>query len=216
MNTDTLLTALKQQLNRLTQAVYQHDRQLDPSQKKTLQDIHRFNPLVFDHQGAALSPCLAQLTKDIDQLEKQLKLGLSKSTIEFSCQRIQDRFSALSRALVTTELNIATAEHDKASKRARFVKKQQGQEFSWIANSVMQNSHQLYQELNKHLNWAKKIEQKITQLEAELDICHPQDKIKLQNDILLVHRRLGKCRQAISYIEQRIQLFERPHQSRHR
>jgi primosomal replication protein N'' len=217
MNTQQLVSMLKQQLARLEQDALIHDQNLAPSQRQSLQEIERFNSQLFAQQGAQLSPCITQLRKDIKQLEKQLCLKLGSNVIQLSCNRIQDRFSALRRALLTTHINLKSEEQRKASNRARYAKKQQqaiqDSGFGWIASNVMQNSHQLYAELNKHLNWAKKIEQKIQQMEATLEFCHSDDKIKLQNDILSMYRRLGKCRQATSYIEERIQLFERPRQS---
>jgi primosomal replication protein N'' len=217
MNTQQLVSMLKQQLVQLEQDALIHDQNLAPSQRQSLKDIERFNSQLFAQQGAQLSPCITQLRKDIKQLEKQLFLKLGSNVIQLSCDRIQDRFSALRRALLTTDINLKSEQQRKASNRARYAKKQQqtiqDSGFGWIASNVMQNSHQLYAELNKHLNWAKKIEQKIQQLEANLEFCHSDDKIKLQNDILSTHRRLGKCKQATSYIEERIQLFERPRQT---
>ena len=217
MNTQQLVSMLKQQLAQLEQDALIHDQNLAPSQRQSLIDIERFNSQLFAQQGAQLSPCIIQLRQDIKQLEKQLFLKLGGNVIQLSCNRIQDRFSALRRALLTTDINLKSEQQRKASNRARYVKKQQqaiqDSGFGWIASNVMQNSHQLYAELNKHLNWAKKIEQKIQQMEATLEFCHSNDKIKLQNDILSMHRRLGKCKQATSYIEERIQLFERPRQS---
>ncbi|MBB1316712.1 primosomal replication protein [Shewanella sp. SR43-4] len=217
MNTQQLVSMLKQQLAQLEQDALIHDQNLAPSQRQSLIDIERFNSQLFAQQGAQLSPCIIQLRQDIKQLEKQLFLKLGGNVIQLSCNRIQDRFSALRRALLTTDINLKSEQQRKASNRARYAKKQQqaiqDSGFGWIASNVMQNSHQLYAELNKHLNWAKKIEQKIQQMEATLEFCHSNDKIKLQNDILSMHRRLGKCKQATSYIEERIQLFERPRQS---
>ena len=220
MNTQQLVSMLKQQLTKLEQEALIHDQNLPTAHQKSLQDIERFNSQLFIQQGASLSPCIAQLKKDISQLEKQLSLNLGKNVITLSCERIQDRFTALRRALLTTNINIKAAEQRKASNRARYAKKQQQElsdnGFGWIASNVMSSSHQIYNELNKHLNWAKRIEQQIELMEEKLEFCHSNDKIQLQNDILLMHRRLGKCRQAISYIEERIQLFERPNQNSNR
>ncbi|MCL1143641.1 primosomal replication protein [Shewanella gaetbuli] len=220
MNAEQLIHLLRQQLHQVEQDVLIHDKQLAPKQRKSLENVERFNHNVFSQQGAALRPCVEQLRQDLNQLEKQIKLNLAKSTIELSCQRIQDRFTALKRALLTTNINLKSVAQAKASNRARYAKKQQTSmqqsEFGWLAGNIMKNSHQLYDELNKHLNWAKKFEFKIQQMESNLDLCHAADKIKLQNDILLMHRRLGKCRKAISYIEERIQYFERPRRSDYR
>ncbi|MFS1439214.1 primosomal replication protein [Shewanella sp. 10N.286.48.A6] len=219
-NTNQLIYQLKQQLSSLEQDALHHDQQLPAQQKKILQDIERFNSQLFIQQGAQLSPCIAQLKKDIQQLEKQLSFKLDVRIIELSCQRIQDRFTALRRALVTTNLNVNTEKQKRDNSRARYAKKQQQQHsdsgFGWIASNVMKNSHQIYQELNKHLNWATTFEQKIAEMESALANCHSTDKIRLQNEILSLHRRLGKCRQAISYIEERIQMFERPNRNLNR
>ncbi|MBB1270140.1 primosomal replication protein [Shewanella sp. SR44-3] len=217
MNNNQVVANLRAKLAQLEQEVLQHDANIPVSQGKLLQDVERFNNQLFIQQGAKLSPCIEQLKKSINQLEKQLSLKLDAQLITLSCERVQDRFTALKRALNTTNINIKSAEQQKNSKRAFFAKRQQSTHassgFGWIAGNVMQNSHELYAELNKHLNWADKITQKIAQMELNLASCHPNDKIALQNEILATHKRLGKCRQAMSYIEERIQLLERPHYS---
>lgn len=220
MNTSQLISTLKNQLTTLEQEVLQHDSHLVPSQRKLLQDIERFNQSLFIQHGAQLMPCIEQIRSSIIQLEKQIALKLAPQTIAMSCERIQDRFTAVKRALLTTSIDVKSKNQQRASKRARFAQQQnlshQASGFAWIASNVLQNSHEIYAELNKHLNWAKKFEQKIAEMESKLENCHSADKISLQNDILLMHRRLGKCRQAISYIEDRIQAFERPYQSHNR
>lgn len=220
MNTSQLISMLKNQLQKLEQEVLQHDSHLVPSQRKLLQDIERFNQSLFVQHGAQLMPCIEQIRASIVQLEKQIALKLAPHTIAMSCERIQDRFTAVKRALLTTSIDLKSKNQQQASKRARFAQQQnqshQASGFAWIASNVLQNSHEIYAELNKHLNWEKKFEQKIAEMESTLENCHSADKISLQNDILLMHRRLGKCRQAISYIEDRIQAFERPHQSHNR
>ncbi|MCL1036679.1 primosomal replication protein [Shewanella corallii] len=214
MKHQDLIRRLRTQLRSLEQEVLRHDQNLPEKDSKLLKDVERFNHELFHQTGGRLGPCIPQLGKLIGNLEKQLQLGLSADLIRLSCERIQDRFAALKRALATTDVNIKDANQTRDSKRARYMKQQanrhQTSGFDWIASSVMQNSHQLYDELNKHLNWAKRIEQKIAQLNMALDNCPNTDKINLQHEILAMHRRLGKCRQAISYIEDRIQLLERP------
>ncbi len=208
------LGILKRHLERLEQEVLQHDSALAKSQKKLLQDVDRFNENLFVQTGAQLAPCIEQIRKGIIQLEKRLKVGLTAEVIETSCLRIQDQFSAVKRALNTTNINLKSVRQQKASARARYISRQQQTHqksgFEWIAGNVMQSSHQLYDELNKHLNWVTKFEQRIQELDLKLESCLSRDKLKLQNEILSMHKRLGKCRQAISYIEERIQMLERP------
>ncbi|ABV87978.1 primosomal replication protein [Shewanella pealeana] len=220
MTTNELVQKLKLQLKQLEQEVLQHDSRLPPGQRKMMLDVERFNNELFIQVGGQLQPCIDQLSKNIAQLEQLLRAKRSPYTIVSSCEKIQDRFSALKRALATTSINVKSIEQQKRSRRAyaikRGIKSHNESGFNWIASNVMQNSHQLYEELNKHLNWAKIIEQKIENLQSSLENCHSADKIKLQNEILTLHSRLGKCRQATSYIEDRIQLFERPFKSQNR
>lgn len=214
MTTSELLKRLRVQHKQLEQEVLQHDSKLPKGQRRLMQDTERFNDILFIQTGAELSPCIEQIDKSILQLEKLIKGKMSLSMILLSCERIQDRFTAVKRALATTSLDVKSAEQQKknriakAQQRRRQTHNDSG--FDWIAAGVMQNSHQLYEELNKHLNWVTAFEQKIQNLQSELEYCHRDDKIKMQNEILLIYRRLGKCRQAISYIEERIQAFERP------
>ena len=125
MNTQQLVSMLKQQLAKLEQDALIHDQNLAPSQRQSLQEIERFNSQLFAQQGAQLSPCITQLRQDIKQLEKQLYLKLGGNVIQLSCDRIQDRFSALRRALLTTHINLKSEQQRKASNRARYAKKQQ-------------------------------------------------------------------------------------------
>ncbi|WP_133407507.1 primosomal replication protein [Parashewanella tropica] len=214
MNSLALISKLVEQLNKLEQEVLQHDAKLAQGECKLLQNTDRFNAQLFLQTGAKLQPCIHQIRTQIQQLEKRLRVGLNKEAIEISCQQIQDQFSAVKRALATTNINLKAARQTKASSRARYLNKQQkvheSSGFEWIASNVMQSSHKLYDELNKHLNWASRIEQKIHALDLQLSSCSSREKLKLQHEILQTHKRLGKCRQAISYIEERIALFERP------
>ncbi|ASJ96331.1 MULTISPECIES: primosomal replication protein [Shewanella] len=220
MKTNELIHRLRVQLKQLEQEVLQHDSQLPKGERKLLQDTERFNDKLFNQAGAQLGPCIDQLSKKIAQLEKLLQGNISADTIALSCEGIQDRFTALKRALNTTGLGVKSAQQQKTSRIAHARKRRQNSHaqsgFSWIAAGVMNNSHQLYEELNKHMNWVHTFEQKIAHLQSKLENCHSADKIALQNEILLVHRRLGKCRQAISYIEDRIQAFERPYKHQNR
>ncbi|MFQ6371511.1 primosomal replication protein [Shewanella sp. YIC-542] len=220
MNQQQLIAKLRMQLQLLEQQVLQHDASLAAREQKLLAHTERFNDELFHQHGAKLAPCVQQLRDSINQLERQLQRQISAATVTKTCEKIQDRFVALKRAMATTNIDVKEQQAQKLQKQRYFRQKQsqrhQQSGFSWIANQVMQSSHRLYQELDKHLNWEKKILLKIEQLQYQLDTCHSTAKIAIQNDLLSMHRRLGKCRQAISYIEDRIQVFEHPQQNNRR
>lgn len=214
MNTKALLQKLRQQLKQLEQEVLQHDQSQSEQNLRLLAHLERFDQALFQQSGGKLYPCVAQLEHSLQQLEKQLATGISAPVLQASCERLSDRFVALKRAISTTSIDLKAQQQNKNSKKVAYQRKMQQRHtdsgFGWIAAEVMRNSHQLYEELNKHFNWEKKIQFKIEQLQAQLDNCHITEKIAVQNDLLAMHKRLGKCRQAIHYIEERIQLFERP------
>lgn len=124
LNTQQLLTILKNQLKALEQEVLLHDNQLAPQQRKLLQDTERFNQALFIQHGAQLMPCIEQIRNSISQLEKQIKLKLAPHTISLCCERIQDRFTAVKRALLTTSIDLKSKNQQRASSRARFAKRQ--------------------------------------------------------------------------------------------
>ncbi|MBM7071274.1 primosomal replication protein [Shewanella sp. 202IG2-18] len=214
MNQQQLIIKLREQLGRLEQEVLKHDSNLAQNEQKLLQNNGRFNSGLFHQNGGKLIACVHQIKHSINMLDKRLQAGINKDAIETSCLHIQDQFSAVKRALNTTAIDLKSERHKRSTARSSYLKRQQKKHndsgFEWIASNVMQNSHQLYAELNKHLNWASRIEEKIQESNQKLDNCLARDKLKLQHEILDMHKRLGKCRQAISYIEDRIQLFERP------
>ncbi|RYV02272.1 prepilin peptidase [Shewanella sp. OPT22] len=214
MNQQQLIIKLREQLGRLEQEVLKHDSNLAQNEQKLLQNNGRFNPGLFHQNGGKLIACVHQIKHSINMLDKRLQAGINTDAIETSCLHIQDQFSAVKRALTTTAIDLKSERHKRSTARSNYLKRQKKKHndsgFEWIASNVMQNSHQLYAELNKHLNWASRIEEKIQESNQKLDNCSARDKLKLQHEILDMHKRLGKCRQAISYIEDRIQLFERP------
>ncbi|GAA4897730.1 primosomal replication protein [Ferrimonas pelagia] len=202
-----LVIKLREQLNQLEQRIQHHDAQLTDANKKWLAHKSRFHDQLFDHQGASLAGCLTVLRKDLKQIEQLLQIGATGETVELACQRFSGRFQALLQAVANTQTATRGIQNS-AYKRRSSANADAG--YQWIAQNIMNSSHKLYQELNKHRNWEQKMQQKIQQLEHALDNYRGGDKITLQNEILAQHKRLGKCRQAMTYIEQRIAWLEKP------
>lgn len=204
MKTPQLLK-LKRQLEQLSQHVHQHDAQLSDLDKKWLNNRSRFHDQLFEQQGATLKGCINVLQSDYSHIEQMVSLGVSGDTLDLACQRFSNRFEAVMQAIANTQ-TVTRGLQQTTKRRSR---SRDDNQYQWIARSVMNSSHQLYAELRKHQNWEHQLQQKIAILEQNLDIHHGKEKIDQQNLILNTHQRLGKCRQAISYIEQRIAWLER-------
>ncbi|USD36438.1 MULTISPECIES: primosomal replication protein [Ferrimonas] len=203
-----LMQLLRQRFAQLKQQVQDYDRQLNQSTEKALNHSHRFHQGLFEQTGASLSQCIAQMDKDMTALERLSHHPGSEATFEYLCQQFSDRYQAVTQAMAATGVQVAGT---KLKSRRQWQQRPHNQ-YQWIAQSVMSNSNGAYAELRKHQNWASRLEQKIRELEQKLDLHQGQEKIKLQNDILATHKRLGQCRQAMTYIEERIaQLEKRGH-----
>ncbi|MBY6186735.1 primosomal replication protein [Marinobacter hydrocarbonoclasticus] len=204
-----LVQKLETQLLRLEAQVKEHDAKLTPADKKWLANQSAFHDQLFEHQGASLTTCLAVLRKDLQQITQLEQLGARPDAVELVCHRFANRFSALAQALANTA-TMRRGHQTSALSGARRRDSKTKNEYHWIARSVMRSSHQLYDELRKHQNWAMRLEQKIRELEQRLDLHQGAEKITLQNEILATHKRLGRCRQAMTFIEQRIAHLEKP------
>lgn len=119
MNNADLIRRLRVQLQQLEQEVLQHDSHLPASQSKLMQDTERFNDQLFYQSGAQLGPCIMQISKNIAHLEKMLKGKISNNTILLACEQIQDRFTAVKRAMNTTDIDVKAAQQTKATRIAR-------------------------------------------------------------------------------------------------
>lgn len=200
-----LIEKLHRQLAQLEQQIRVHDANLSDADKKWFSHKQRFHDQLFEQQGASLSSCLTVLKQDLEHIEQLERLNAHADALELACQRFANRFAALAQAMATT----ATARRGHQATARRRQTKKADNPYHWIAQSVMRSSHQLYEELRKHQNWAARMESKIRELEQQLDLKVGAEKITLQNEILSTHKRLGRCRQAMSFIEQRIAQMEK-------
>ncbi|WP_035385463.1 primosomal replication protein [Ferrimonas futtsuensis] len=200
-----LLQLLRQRLEQLKSQVQQHDQSLANNTTQALDHQQRFHSALFDHTGASLAQCLQRLEQDLHTLSRLSQAPDSGDTFELVCQQFSDRYQAVMQAMSATGLQAAGA---RFSSRRKGLPRQDSK-YQWIARSVMQNSHSAYEELRKHQNWANRLQQKIHELEQKLDLHQGAEKITLQNEILATQKRLGRCRQAMTYIEERIARLEK-------
>lgn len=211
MKRTDLLAHLHQRFFQLKQRVEAYDRQLNAETNKALQHQARFHSQLFDYEGASLGQCIAKMQHDLDRLTQLASQDGHGQTFELICQKFSDRYQAVNQAMAATGVQVSGT---KLKSRRHYKAKESP--YQWIAQSVMNNSNSAYAELRKHQNWAQRLQQKIELSEQKLNSLNGQEKIQLQNDILATHKRLGKCRQAITYIEERIARLERRQYSNNR
>ena len=78
-----------------------------------------------------------------------------------------------------------------------------------MTKSVLLSSHQLYQQLNEHHEFERRLMDMITEREQERVRSKSAINDKLSLEVLALHQLLGRCRKAISSIERNIELAEK-------
>jgi len=96
--------------------------------------------------------------------------------------------------------------------RANTAKKNQTKlnaQYNNVAKAVLLSSHQLYQKLNEHHEFERRLMDMVQTRQQELTQCRASQSTKLSQEVLALHQRLGRCRKAISAIEREIELAEK-------
>ena len=94
----------------------------------------------------------------------------------------------------------------KAAKRNQAITKDK---YKKLAKTVLLNSHQLYQKLNEHHEFERRLLEMIRSRSQQLNQCKQGQSAKISQEVLALHQRLGRCRQAITAIERDIELAEK-------
>lgn len=174
-----------------------------------------FNEQLFKSSGKRLVPFVEEAITLLNQLQHQVDKKSPQSLVRYQCDKLLDQCKALTLALNSSNQQQKASARDQqvrkavALRRHRNQPQQKNNKFEWLSNSIMANSHELYQELSKHHGYERKLSDKIASLESQLANYQGADKIGLQQTILKQHQRLGQCRKAIYFIEQKIQQMEK-------
>lgn len=201
------LTEIEQLLQQLSQqALHYEQRTKIPS----LANRPIFDDKLFKSQSPRLTDYVNESFSVLNDIRTLIAKKSSPSLLQYQCSKLVDQCQAIRKALASQQQRNTSYLQDKASRKHVALKKQQrqGSSFSWLAHNIIANSVELYQELSKHHGYQQKLELKINQLDQQLSHCNIQDKLAQQQEILKQHKRLGQCRKAIYFIEQKIELLE--------
>lgn len=170
-----------------------------------------FEERLFKSQSRQLLHYVLESQQLLTHVRSLIEGNTSNTIIAFQCEKLVDQCQAIKKALSSQYQQGQSYQLDKASKAKTFQKKQQnqGDNFKWLAQKIMKNSQQLYQELSKHHEYRSRFNQRIHQLGERLDQAPIKDKLAIQQEILQLQKRLGQCNKAIYYIEQKIENYEK-------
>lgn len=177
-------------LNQLEQTAKEND-QLPLSLKQTvfpLQDPQ------FSAVSSQLSDYINELKQDLQQLDKQIEKEASLEKIEYVCEKLAIKFKTLHFAIT----KLSNKHFSKHKVRPRFVKPKE----------FISRTSSLYQKLTQQQGYERQLEDKIREKELQLKL-QPMEDFRLNQDILTLKQRLGRCKQATYQIETAILQYEK-------
>lgn len=123
-------------------------------------------------------------------------------------QNIEQQISSIINALqANTAMHQAAKRSQDAKNKARYKLKQH--QYSQLVKKVVLTSHQLYEKLTEHHEFERRLLAMIFEKEQALARSKAKNQNILSTEVLTLHQRLGRCRQAISGIEKEIELSEK-------
>lgn len=192
------ITKLTNLLNSLKKTANDIDS-LNESNKahRLLENNSMFSNNLFRTQSDKFFPYLIEVEKNIKELDYLLK----KKKNDFShalLGTIEQQLNALYNAISSN-----TVIHNAAEIQQAQLKKIK---YRNMAKKIMLSSHELYNKLSEYQEFERRL---LDMLHEKNNLASGKNKAKYTDEALVVHQRLGRCRQAISKVEREIELSEK-------
>ena len=165
---------------------------------KMLENNRLFSNNLFKTHSDKFFPYILEAEKGL----KELQFFLRQDNKELSfllVQTIEQQLSALYNA---TSVNKVMHSEAKVRQEKLIQIK-----YKNMAKKVMLSSQQLYQKLTEYNEFERRLLDMLNQKNIEL--ANNTNDTQLTNEALILHQRLGRCRQAISKVERNIEIAEK-------
>ncbi|MFT4926547.1 MAG: primosomal replication protein N'' [Phenylobacterium sp.] len=200
MLTQDLISTTRQQIG----VLYQQTREIDEANSKIQAAKFKyrdyFNNDVFNCNSTSLFDYVKELEDNFNALLNMSQRGTTQ--LNLRGERMTQQLTALIQAVRSNGVAVKEHHFQKQSNNKRFAKYQKP------AKQLMFNSHQLHQELAEHHEYERRFNEMIFERQAKMKGANQKVAYQLQREMLALHQRLGKCRRAISVIEEKIQMAE--------
>jgi len=216
-NAITRLSALLEQLT--LQAIEIDKGNTKQKSHWLIENNDLFSHQLFKSRSDCFTPYVNETKQRLTELTRLMKTTLisdnSERIAKESLAQIEQQISALMNALQSNQTMHQTAQMNfeiKKKIRANTAKKNQTKlnaQYNNVAKAVLLSSHQLYQKLNEHHEFERRLMDMVQTRQQELTQCRASQSTKLSQEVLALHQRLGRCRKAISAIEREIELAEK-------
>jgi len=188
-------------LEQLDEQAMQVDQQNKHSKThKIIQENDIFSEALFNTHSDLFHPYIAEVKSKTNELSRLLTAN--KNTLAHSrLLLIEQQISALRNAL-----NSNNALHKEPAQRLVAIK---ARRYKKAAQAVMQSSHNLHKKLNETFEFERRLLEMIQVRERQRQSATEKQSKQISEEILALHQRLGRCRQAISKLEREIAQSEK-------
>lgn len=168
-----------------------------------LKEKDLFSNLLFTTQSDKFTPYVNETIKQYKTLKKLInadKNEIAKNVLE----DIERKITAINNGLKSND-----AMHNEADIRMNMLKSIKQRKYKNAVKNVVQPTQELYQNLSEHHEFERRLMQMINERETQRAQSTTKQAEKISHEILALHQRIGRCRQAISKIERQIEFAEK-------
>ncbi|MDU0114168.1 primosomal replication protein PriC [Psychrosphaera aquimarina] len=192
------MNALINQLNTQFQMLEQSIKGLKLSSKQWFANSEIFRSSGFSTHSDDIDDYLIELKTTIDKLASVN----NEQHVSYLSERVTQQFSCLKRFVKSNDINVRNNQYSKD--RIRNLNKTK--QFTLQAS---QSSQELYAELSKLQEFERRLLDKVNLSQQQLTMYKGMsNRPALQQEVLTNQQRLGRCRQALSKVEESIQKLD--------
>lgn len=162
-------------------------------------DIAIFSEALFTTNSDKLVDYLEEVKEKTIELKK-----LQQTNSDFFHARlslIEEQISSIHNAI-----NANDAQNKASEARLNVIK---SKNFKKVAKKLFKPTQELYKKLSETLEFERRLIVMLNNKQNELSSASPSKSERISNELLTIHQRLGRCRQAISKVEREIELSEK-------
>lgn len=191
------IVKLQQQIEQLAQHAHQFDKAKWFDKNRYIQA----QPSLFAHSVfATKSLKLCDYVDEIKEAFARLPSPDKRHAYAFALEKLSTQIEAVIKVLKSTPV---------WAKENKFTKPKKAKVYKQAVKKIMQSSHELYQELSQNHEFERRLQEMIDIRKQQLASASKAEASKINQEILALHARLGRCRKAITATEDKIQQVEK-------
>lgn len=191
------IVKLQQQIEQLAQHAHQFDKAKWFDKNRYIQA----QPSLFAHSVfATKSLKLCDYVDEIKDAFARLPSPDKRHAYAFALEKLSTQIEAVIKVLKSTPV---------WAKENKYTKPKKAKVYKQAVKKIMQSSHELYQELSQNHEFERRLQEMIDIRKQQLASANSTQASKINQEILALHARLGRCRKAITATEDKIQQVEK-------